>query len=74
MRYYFATRCGLPVRFHCGVRYDDDQLEGHAWITLDSRPFREAADLETSYTLTYSFPERSGRHQAAQAVETHDAK
>src|SRR5439155_17759138 len=29
--FFFATRAGLPVRFHCGVRRVGEALEGHAW-------------------------------------------
>jgi hypothetical protein len=71
MRYYFATRCGLPVRFHCGVCQDGDRLEGHAWITVDGRPFREAVNPETIYAITFSFPTRSDCGTAGQAVDRH---
>jgi len=54
--YYFATRCGLPVKFHCGVRKAGAQLKGHAWLTLDGEPFFENGSPERSYTVTFTFP------------------
>ncbi|MDH3603007.1 MAG: lasso peptide biosynthesis B2 protein [Candidatus Tectomicrobia bacterium] len=74
MRYYFAARCGLPVQFHCGVCHDSDRLEGHAWINVDGRPYREAVDPETIYAITFSFPKRPDRGTAVQAVDTHAAE
>jgi hypothetical protein len=54
--YYFAVRCGLPVKFHCGVRRADVQLEGHAWLTLHGRAFLENTTGDPQYVVTFSFP------------------
>jgi hypothetical protein len=54
--FYFATRCGLPVRLCCGVRRMKNTLVGHAWLTLLQRPFLEHGDPESSYTVTFYFP------------------
>jgi hypothetical protein len=54
--YYFATRYGFPVRLCCGVRRMRNTLEGHAWLTLNGRPFLEHGNPELSYTVTFSFP------------------
>jgi hypothetical protein len=55
--FFFATRAGLPVRFHCGVRRDGDSLEGHAWLTLAGQLFLEPGDPEHRYAVTFSYPE-----------------
>jgi len=54
--FYFATRCGLPVRLCCGVRRMRNTLEGHAWLSLDETPFLERGNPELWYTVTFSFP------------------
>jgi hypothetical protein len=56
MRYYFATRCGLPVRFHCGVCHDGDRLEGHAWINVDGDPFEKRSTRKRSTRSHFPFP------------------
>ncbi|MGN6734498.1 MAG: lasso peptide biosynthesis B2 protein [Candidatus Binatia bacterium] len=54
--FYFATRCGFPVRLCCGVRRMGNTLEGHAWLTLLKRPFLERGNPESYYTITFLFP------------------
>jgi hypothetical protein len=54
--YWFATRSGYPVSFHCGVRKDGASLDGHAWLTLDCQPFHEPGQHWQRFTVTYSFP------------------
>ncbi len=55
--YWFARRCGFPVRFHCGVRWIDTALDGHAWLSVDGQPFLEPKNLEEEgYQETYSYP------------------
>ena len=55
--YYFATRFGYPVRFHCGVcRGANQRLEGHAWLVLGGRPFLEPEDPTAKYAVTLTFP------------------
>lgn len=54
--YWFATRSGYAVLFHCGVRRDGVGLDGHAWLTLDRQPFHEPGQLWQRFTVTYSFP------------------
>lgn len=51
-RYFALGGTATTIRF--GVRKDDGELKGHAWLELDGQPI-----LETSrpvYTITYSFP------------------
>ncbi|SPP66705.1 conserved hypothetical protein [Nitrospira lenta] len=54
--YWFATRSGYPVSFHCGVRKDGAGLDGHAWLMLDRQPFHEPGQHWQRFTVTYSFP------------------
>jgi len=54
--YQLARRRGYPVRFHCGVRKDASGLEGHAWLTLESKTFYEPGTLWRDFTITFSYP------------------
>lgn len=56
--YYFATRCGFAVQLHCGVRRAGRELEGHAWLSLDEKPFFERGDPDQIFSTTFSFPSR----------------
>ena len=57
---HFARRCGFPVQFHCGVRWVNEALDGHAWLTLNKVPFLEPKNIEEEgYQETYSFPEHT---------------
>ncbi len=55
--YHFATRCGFPVQFHCGVRRVEGQLQGHAWLSLHGKSFLESGDPSQIYAITFSFPD-----------------
>jgi hypothetical protein len=39
------SRCGLEPRFHLGVRNEDEQREGHAWISVAGRPDLSASKM-----------------------------
>ena len=54
--YYFARRSGYPVFFHCGVRKEVSNLDGHAWLTLDRQPFHETGQQWQCFTVTFSYP------------------
>lgn len=54
--YWFARRLGYPVLFHCGVRKEVSNLEGHAWLTLDRQPFHERGQYWQRFTVTFSYP------------------
>lgn len=54
--YWFAWRLGYPVLFHCGVRKEVSNLDGHAWLTLDRKPFHEAGQHWQRFTVTFSYP------------------
>lgn len=69
--YYFVTRCGLPVHFHCGVRRLGERLQGHAWLSLHGNPFLERGNSNGGFAVTFSFPTSeasdSKRHSALTA-------
>lgn len=54
--YWFARRLGYPVLFHCGVRKEVSNLDGHAWLTLDCQPFHEPGQQWQYFTVTFSYP------------------
>lgn len=54
--YWFARRLGYPVFFHCGVRKEVSNLDGHAWLTLDHQPFYETGQQSQRFTVTFSYP------------------
>jgi hypothetical protein len=54
--YWFARRLGYPAFFHCGVRKEVSNLDGHAWLTLNRQPFHEAGQHWQRFTVTFSYP------------------
>ncbi|HEY6262812.1 MAG TPA: lasso peptide biosynthesis B2 protein [Nitrospiraceae bacterium] len=54
--YWFARRLGYPVCFHCGVKKDVSNLDGHAWLMLDHQPFHETDQQWQRFTVTFSYP------------------
>jgi len=54
--YWFARRLGYPVLFHCGVRKEVSNLDGHAWLALDRQPFHETGQHWQCFTVTFSYP------------------
>jgi hypothetical protein len=54
--YRFARQLGYPVVFHCGVRKEASSLDGHAWLTLESRAFHEPTKHWQYYIVTFSYP------------------
>ena len=41
--YWFARRLGYPVLFHCGVRKEVSNLDGHAWLSWTASLFTRRA-------------------------------
>lgn len=58
--YRVARQLGYPVVFHCGVRKADSNLDGHAWLTLDSQIFCEPGKQWQRFTVTFSYPPTPG--------------
>ena len=76
--YRFARQLGYPVMFHCGVRKEASSLDGHAWLTLESRAFHEPTKHWQYFTVTFSYPPDAAttvsrgsatRHPSLQAME-----
>lgn len=63
-RYYFLRREGLPLQVHFGARFvdgkPDREITGHAWLTLDGRPYHEPGKSWRGFTVMLSFPQREG--------------
>jgi hypothetical protein len=75
--FYFARRSGLPVQFHCGVQRTGARLQGHAWLSLNGRPFLERDDPHQSYAVIFSSGDptsaKSGANSPAAAGSQADA-
>ena len=72
--YWFARRLGYPVLFHCGVRKDVSNLEGHAWLTLDRQPFHETGQHWQCFTVTFSYPPDPAAGKQDSAIRRQDNK
>lgn len=61
LRYHFLRRAGLPLEIVFGVRirqpYERPGLAGHAWNTLDGRPWHEDESDYRGFTVLYRWPE-----------------
>lgn len=57
--YGLARRYGFPVLFQCGIHRVNQELKGHAWLTLGSEPFLEPTPQRERFQVTYSFPKGS---------------
>lgn len=62
-RYYFLRREGLPVHVHFGARFvngkPDREITGHAWLTLDGKPYYEPSKNWRGFTVMLSFPKEN---------------
>jgi hypothetical protein len=57
VRYYFLRRAGLPVAIHFGARFQETHdIAGHAWLTLDGKPYQEATENYQGFAVMYSYP------------------
>jgi hypothetical protein len=54
--YWFARQLGYPVLFQCGLRKEDLNSDGHAWLTLDRQPFHETGQQWQCFTVFFSYP------------------
>jgi hypothetical protein len=54
VRYALLRQAGADVSFVMGVREDDGDVVGHAWIEANERPWRE--DLRYAYRQTFRYP------------------
>jgi hypothetical protein len=54
MLYHFLSGWGRDVRLLCGVRRTGEGLAGHAWLEVDGKPYREPADPNRAYHVTFT--------------------
>lgn len=61
LRYHFLRRAGLPLGIVFAVRirrpHEPPGLAGHAWNTLDGRPWHEDEADYRGFTVLYRWPE-----------------
>lgn len=60
LRYYFLRRAGLPLVVHFGARRLGEAVGGHAWLTLNGRPYHENPAHVLPHTLMWSYPPPAG--------------
>ena len=65
-RYYYLRPAGVPVTVHFGAKLipnksaqttADKSLTGHAWLTLNGRPYHEADENWQGFTVMFSWPD-----------------
>jgi hypothetical protein len=57
VRYYFVRRAGLPVTIRFGARFKESRdIGGHAWLTLDDKPYEEASENYQGFAVMYTYP------------------
>ncbi|MBI1801786.1 MAG: lasso peptide biosynthesis B2 protein [Chloroflexi bacterium] len=60
VRYVLLRRAGVPVTVHFGAKKDSEagqsRLSGHAWLTLNAKPYAERPDDYRGFTPIYSYP------------------
>jgi hypothetical protein len=63
LRYHFLRRVGVPVVLNFGARFKggqaDREITGHAWVTLDGRPYFEDGENYQGFTVMLRFPENA---------------
>ncbi len=64
LRYYFLREAGLPVKIIFGARLKAGQtgqtIGGHAWLTLNSRPYHENP-TDYDFAEMYCYPAEDGQ-------------
>ena len=60
LRYHFLRRAGLPLVLNFGARFKaglaDRQVSGHAWVTLDGRPYFEDGENYQGFAVMIRYP------------------
>jgi hypothetical protein len=46
----------VPVRINFGVKWIDEKLTGHSWLTLDSELYLEPEEKVRQFTSFFSLP------------------
>ena len=68
-RYHFLRRAGVPVAVQFGARFQGDKADrdvtGHAWLTLNGRPYYEAEENWRNFTVMFRWPPAADTPPAA---------
>jgi Transglutaminase-like superfamily len=60
LRYHFLRRAGVPLAVSFGARFRgttaDRDVTGHAWVTLDGRPYYEDGENYQGFTVMLQYP------------------
>ncbi len=60
IRYHFLRREGVPVVLHFGARFKDGRADrevtGHAWLTLDGKPYFEENENYLGFAAVVHYP------------------
>jgi Transglutaminase-like superfamily len=60
VRYVLLRRAGVGVSVHFGGRKEAggarSRIAGHAWLTLDGRPYAEEPENYQGFAVIYSYP------------------
>jgi hypothetical protein len=60
VRYHYLRRAGVPLVVNFGARFKDKtpdrDLTGHAWVTLEGRPYYEDGENFRGFTVVLSYP------------------
>jgi hypothetical protein len=61
LRYHFLRRVGVPLVLNFGAQFKggqaDREITGHAWVTLDGRPYHEDGENYQGFTVMMRIPE-----------------
>ena len=61
VRYHFLRRAGLPLVLNFGTRFKggvaDREITGHAWVTLDGKPYFEDGENYRGFTVMLKHPQ-----------------
>ena len=57
--YRYLRLQGEPAQIFFGMRKEQGELKGHAWVLIDGKPVLDNEDL--NYQVVYSYPEAKAR-------------
>jgi transglutaminase superfamily protein len=61
VRYHFLRRAGLPLVLNFGARFKggtpDREIAGHAWVTLNGKPYFEDGENYRGFTVMLKYPQ-----------------
>jgi Transglutaminase-like superfamily len=75
VRYVLLRRAGVGAVVHFGARKEAgggrSRIAGHAWLTLDGRPYAEQPENYQGFAVVYSYPavENTGLSQPAGSLQ-----